>query len=89
MTQREGEIPKVNEETDMATEELEEEDESEEELMKLDRDLNFKSQKLKLSSVNVRNIIHVSLILTIHKYISQSTIYGAVKAKVALEIWNK
>lgn len=58
MTQREREIPKVNEEREMAAEELEEEDESEEELRKLDRDLNFKSQKLKLSSVNVRNIIH-------------------------------
>ncbi|XP_065154232.1 GON-4-like protein isoform X2 [Paramisgurnus dabryanus] len=57
MTQREGEIPEENEEMEMA-EGLEEEDESEEELRKLDRDLTFKSKKLKLSSVNVRDIIH-------------------------------
>lgn len=64
MTQREGEILKVNEETEKMAEGLEQEDESEEELSKLDRDLTFKSQKLKLSAVNVRNIIHVSLVLT-------------------------
>ncbi|XP_056617910.1 GON-4-like protein isoform X2 [Triplophysa dalaica] len=58
MTQREGEILKVNEETEKMAEGLEQEDESEEELSKLDRDLTFKSQKLKLSAVNVRNIIH-------------------------------
>lgn len=63
MTQREGEILKVNEETEKMAEGLEQEDESEEELSKLDRDLTFKSQKLKLSAVNVRNIIHVSLVL--------------------------
>ncbi len=58
MTRVEGEIP------EKTLEELEEEGESEEELTKLDRDLTLKSKKLKLSSVNVRNIIHVSLIST-------------------------
>ncbi|XP_016380110.1 GON-4-like protein [Sinocyclocheilus rhinocerous] len=58
MTRVEGEIPEKNGEMEKTTEELEEEDENEEELRKLDRDLTLKSKKLKLSSVNVRNIIH-------------------------------
>ncbi|XP_059363940.1 GON-4-like protein [Carassius carassius] len=58
MTQVEGEIPEKNGDLEKTTEELEEDDESEEELRKLDRDLTLKSKKLKLSSVNVRNIIH-------------------------------
>ncbi|RXN30355.1 GON-4 [Labeo rohita] len=58
MTQAEGEIPEKNGEMEKTSEELEEEDESEEELRRLDRDLTLKSKKLKLSSVNVRNIIH-------------------------------
>lgn len=61
MTLVEEEFPEKNGEMDTSSEELEEEDESEEELRKLDRDLTLKSKKLKLSSVNVRNIIHVSL----------------------------
>lgn len=61
MTLVEGEFPEKNGEMDTSSEELDEEDESEEELRKLDRDLTLKSKKLKLSSVNVRNIIHVSL----------------------------
>lgn len=71
-TQREEEF-EVNEEMEKMAEGLEEEDESEEELRKLDRDLTFKSQKLKLSAVNVRNIIHVSLIWTNYK-LTHSTI---------------
>uniref|UniRef100_A0A8C2F0Q1 GON-4-like protein n=1 Tax=Cyprinus carpio TaxID=7962 RepID=A0A8C2F0Q1_CYPCA len=58
MTQVEGEIPEKNGDMEKTLEELEEQDESEEELRKLDRDLTLKSKKLKLSSVNVRNIIH-------------------------------
>lgn len=62
MTPVEGEILEKNGDMEKTLEELEEEGESEEELRKLDRDLTLKSKKLKLSSVNVRNIIHVSLI---------------------------
>lgn len=67
MTQVEGEIPEKNGEMEKTSEELEEEDESEEELRRLDRDLTLKSKKLKLSSVNVRNIIHVSLIVFLRR----------------------
>ncbi|XP_042597074.1 GON-4-like protein [Cyprinus carpio] len=58
MTPVEGEILEKNGDMEKTLEELEEQDESEEELRKLDRDLTLKSKKLKLSSVNVRNIIH-------------------------------
>ncbi|XP_026140651.1 GON-4-like protein [Carassius auratus] len=58
VNQVDGEIPEKNGEMENTLEELEEEIESEEELRKLDRDLTLKSKKLKLSSVNVRNIIH-------------------------------
>lgn len=64
MTPVEGKIPEKNGDMEKTLEELEDESESEEELRKLDRDLTLKSKKLKLSSVNVRNIIHVSLIST-------------------------
>lgn len=68
MTWVEGEIPEKNGEMEKTSGEIMEEDESEEELRKLDRDLTLKSKKLKLSSVNVRNIIHVSLISTRCKF---------------------
>ncbi len=58
MTRVEGDITEKNGDMKKTLEE----DESEEELTKLHRDLSLKSEKLKLSSVNVRNIIHVSLV---------------------------
>lgn len=61
MNQMEGEILQNDGEMERTMEQLSEEDESEEELRKLDRDLTLKSKKLNLSSINVRNIIHVSL----------------------------
>ncbi len=58
MTRVEGDITEKNGDMKKTLEE----DESEQELTKLHRDLSLKSEKLKLSSVNVRNIIHVSLV---------------------------